>query len=363
VFTINQNRCSRSARMGVHDGPEYAPTHSPYEFDITLEQSITQLEPVTLQVGKGTLMVLTEEFAPNAVVYVDGNPVGAAPVQLELPSKTYEIYANANGKKTKVEQVQLNDGDSRQLFLLFSTTSPLLAQMGIELAYIPAGSFMMGSNNGHDDEKPVHRVTVPAFKMMKHEVTWAQYQPCIDAGVCGDNTRDGGDNGWGKGNRPVIEVNWDDTQDYIRWLNQKTGMNFRLPSEAEWEYAARAGSTTKYSWGNSPSGRHANGDEEDGWSSDGYNKKTAPVGSFQPNEFGLYDMHGNVWEWTQDCWNGPYSNALSNGAAWESEGCYKRVLRGGSWLNEPNWLRFDDRVKGLTASRYSYSGFRLVQGQ
>jgi formylglycine-generating enzyme required for sulfatase activity len=334
------------------------PSHRTYEFNVSLNQAITQLDPVNLEMGQGKLTVLTEPFTADAIVYVDGKAIGPAPVQIDLTTKPHEIYANANGKKTKVEQVQLKDGESQQLVLPFSTTSPLLAQMGIELADIPAGSFMMGSNNGNGNEKPVHRVTVPAFKMMKHEVTWLQYQPCIDAGVCGDNTSNGGDNGWGKGNRPVIEVSWNDAQDYIRWLNQKTGMNFRLPSEAEWEYAARAGSTTQYSWGNTIGSNRANCN--DCGSSWDY-LKTAPVGSFQSNEFGLYDMHGNVWEWTQDCSNGSYSGAPNNGAAWESGNCDKRVRRGGGWFVEPSALRSAYRVGSSALQRYSNVGFRLVQ--
>jgi formylglycine-generating enzyme required for sulfatase activity len=340
------------------------PSHRTYEFNVSLNQAITQLDPVMLEAGQANLMVLTEPFTANAVVYVDGQAKGTAPVQIDLTTKPHEIYANANGKKTKVEQVQLKDGESQQLVLPFSTTSPLLAQMGIELADIPAGSFMMGSNNGDDDEKPVHRVTVPAFKMMKHEVTWAQYQPCIDAGVC--STGSDGDEGWGKGNRPVINVSWDDAQDYIRWLNQKTSMNFRLPSEAEWEYAARAGTTTAFSTGDRISTSQANFDGNytyNGSSKGQYRQKTLPVGSFQPNDFGLYDMHGNVWEWTQDCWNGSYSGAPNNGAAWESGDCDKRVLRGGSWGLKPYWLRSASRYWNNTTNRGNDSGFRLVQGR
>lgn len=341
-------------------------SHRTYEFNVSLNQAITQLDPVTLEAGQAKLMVLTEPFTANAVVYVDGQAKGTAPVQIDLTTKVHEIYANANGKKTTVEQVQLKDGESQQLVLPFSTTLPLLAQMSIELADIPSGSFMMGSNNVYDDEKPVHRVTVPAFKMMKHEVTWAQYQPCLDAGVCSDNTSDGGDHGWGKGNRPVIEVSWDDTQDYIRWLNQKTGMNFRLPSEAEWEYAARAGTTTAFSTGDriSTSQANFNGNYTHNGSSKGqYRNKTIPVGSFQPNNFGLYDMHGNVWEWTQDCWNDSYSGAPSNGAAWESGNCDIRVLRGGSWSYKPSWLRSANRHGNEATYRNDVYGFRLVQGR
>ena len=233
-----------------------------------------------------------------------------------------------------------------------------IAKLVGKLVKIPGGSFSMGTNDGFSYEKPVHRVSVKSFYMQEHEVTWNQYQPCIDAGVCPDNSGDGGDNGWGKDNRPAIEVSWNDIQTYIKWLNKQTGQRFRLPSEAEWEYAARAGSTADYSWGNSIGSGRANckgcGSQWDG-------NKTAPVKSFSPNRFGLYDMHGNVWEWTQDCWNGSYSGAPNNGSAWTRGDCAKRVLRGGSWFTFPNYLRSTRRLTAAASSRIHNYGFRLVQ--
>jgi formylglycine-generating enzyme required for sulfatase activity len=280
---------------------------------------------------------------------------------IKLAPKEYTLQVSAPGYITKKEKINIKD---KALVKNVKLDQDVLTQLGIELAAIPAGSFMMGSNNGDDDEKPVHRVSVPAFKMMTHEVTWAQYQPCIDAGVC--STGSDGDEGWGKGNRPVINVSWNDAQDYIRWLNQQTGMNFRLPSEAEWEYAARANTTTAFSTGDRISTSQANFDgnyTHNGSSKGQYREKTLPVGSFQPNDFGLYDMHGNVWEWTQDCWNGSYSGAPNNGAAWESGNCGKRVLRGGSWYSLPINLRSASRFRHSASSRYDDNGFRLVQGQ
>ncbi|MFL0797283.1 MAG: SUMF1/EgtB/PvdO family nonheme iron enzyme [Cellvibrionaceae bacterium] len=235
----------------------------------------------------------------------------------------------------------------------------LLKRITPQMVSIPGGSFMMGSNE-YSDEKPVHRVQISPFKMGKYEITWAQYQPCIDEGACLNNDGDGGDKGWGKGNRPMINVSWNDiTQHYIPWLNRKTGKRFRLPTEAEWEYAARAGSTSKYSWGNSIDCSKA----RYGYYSDecGKQKSTDPVGSFAPNTFGLYDMHGNVWEWVQDCWNDNYSGAPSNGSAWESGDCAKRVLRGGSWFYFPHDLRSAFRNLGSAGNRDYSVGFRLVQ--
>ncbi len=154
----------------------------------------------------------------------------------------------------------------------------------------------------------------------------------------------------------MIRVNWDDATAYANWLSNKTGQRYRLPSESEWEYAARAGSTTKYSWGDSINCFQARygdgcGDEQ----------KTVVVGSFSANPFGLHDMHGNVWEWTQDCWNGSYSGAPTNDSAWTSGDCSHRVLRSGSWGFTPGSLRSVSRLKLDPFNRLNFVGFRLAQ--
>ena len=223
---------------------------------------------------------------------------------------------------------------------------------------IPSGSFNMGSNDGEEEEKPEHTVRISSFKLGKTEITWNQYQPCIDAGVCPNNKSAGGDENWGKGTRPVINVSWNDTQTYIRWLNQLTIKRYRLPTEAEWEYAARAGSSSKYSWGNSIGNNRANCN---GCGSQWDKKKTAPVASFSPNAWGLYDMHGNVQEWVQDCWNSSYSGAPSNGVAWRSGNCRNGVLRGGGWVTAPWHLRSAKRNIFAASIRYAVNGFRLAQ--
>ena len=186
-------------------------------------------------------------------------------------------------------------------------------------------------------------------------------------GGCGGYTP--GDEGWGRGNRPVINVSWDDIQLFIDWLNARNGGNFRLPTEAEWEYAARAGSSTKYHYGNSESqlcryGNHATS-AEDGYGnqscSDGVGKRTAAVGRYQPNSYGLYDLHGNVYEWAQDCWNDSYVGAPTDGSAWTSGDCGLRVIRGGSWSNTPRLLRSALRPRGARSHRSDSLGFRLAQ--
>ena len=225
-------------------------------------------------------------------------------------------------------------------------------------ARIPAGSFRMGDiqGGGDSDEKPVHRVRIKAFLLGKTEVTFAQWDACVAAGGC---SRKPSDEGWGRGSRPVINVSWKDiTEQFIPWLNKTTGKRYRLPTEAEWEYAARAGSETKYSWGNSIGRNKANCD---GCGSRWDDSKTAPVASFATNGFGLYDMHGNVWEWTQDCWNSSYRGAPSDGSAWLSGNCSRRVLRGGSWVINPSNLRSANRNGKTTVNRNFSYGFRLAR--
>jgi formylglycine-generating enzyme required for sulfatase activity len=182
----------------------------------------------------------------------------------------------------------------------------------------------MGSpeDQGYSDEHPQHRVDLSAFALGKFDVTFEEWDACVAAHGCSKNPSD---QGWGRGRRPVIWVSWDDAQEYLRWLSRKSGHTYRLPSVAEWEYAARAGTTTTYYWGDDFGTGHCAGC---GGPYD--NKQTAPVGSFPPNPWGLYDMAGDVWQWTQDRYHDDYAGAPINGRAWE-EGSSARVVRGGAW--------------------------------
>ena len=196
---------------------------------------------------------------------------------------------------------------------------------------------------------------VAAFALSKYEVTFEEY----DLFVAGTGGRRPSDNGWGRGHRPVIDVSWHDAADYAAWLSAETGKRYRLPSEAEWEYAARAGTTTAYAWGNERDGNRANCN---GCGSRWDSEQTAPVGSFRANAWGLHDMHGNVWEWVEDCWHDSYRGAPRNGSAWTSGGdCGRRVLRGGAWGNTPGYLRSAYRGGDAAGLRVAYSGFRVAR--
>ena len=226
---------------------------------------------------------------------------------------------------------------------------------GPEMVVIPAGRFRMGCVSGQDcgdDELPVHEVMIPqAFAVSKYEVTFEDYDRFTYPNRVDDE-------GWGRGRRPVINVSWDDAQEYVAWLSQQTGQTYRLLSEAEWEYVARAGSSSAYSWGNDIGTNRANCD---GCGSQWDYMQTAPVGSFPANVFGVHDMHGNVWEWVEDCWNGSYAGAPSDGSAWRSGNCEGRVLRGGSWYGFPRNLRSANRGRDSTGVRSSVSGFRVAR--
>lgn len=213
------------------------------------------------------------------------------------------------------------------------------------------------------DEGPQHQVTISrAFAAGKYEVTFDEWDACVRESGCGQNPSD---QGWGRGRRPVINISWDDAKQYVAWLSRKTGKSYRLLTEAEWEYVARAGTTTAFNTGASINPTQANYDTKVSYAgsptatSQG---RTVPVGSYSPNDFGLHDVHGNVWEWVEDCWNGSYAGAPGDGSAWASGNCALRVLRGGSWFNAPGIARSALRYVNVPALRVSYYfGLRVAR--
>ena len=226
-----------------------------------------------------------------------------------------------------------------------------------EMVVLPTGEFMMGApateKDRNDDEGPQRSVTIAKpFAVSKFEVTFADWDACVSVGGCPQV----GDSGFGRGTRPVIYVSWDEAQQYAAWFSKMTGRPYRLLTEAEWEYAARAGSTTAYFWGDEIGKGNANcggcGSQWDG-------RQTAPVGSFVPNAFGLYDMAGNVWQWVQDCYHDNYNGALTDGSAWTTGDCSRRAVRGGSWFNGPPNVRSAGRDGVAAGGRGDRLGFRL----
>jgi formylglycine-generating enzyme required for sulfatase activity len=227
------------------------------------------------------------------------------------------------------------------------------------MVVVPAGHFMMGSpesEKGYDEsEGPQHQVTIAQpFAVGKTEVTFAEWDACVAAGACTEAS----DSGWGHGDQPAINVSWSEATEYTRWLSRTTGKKYRLLTEAEWEYAARAGTTTAYSWGDEIGKGNANCN---GCGSRWDNEQTAPVGSFKPNAFGLYDMHGNVFEWVEDAWHGRYEGAPADESEW-LEGDYQTsVVRGGSWFSDPLDLRSAYRNRTTVPGSSNFIGFRLAR--
>ena len=260
-----------------------------------------------------------------------------------------------------------------------------------EMVVVPSGRFQMGSPSSEkgrlDDEGPVHEVTIARpFAVGVNEVTRGEFARFAEA-----TGRSTGNNCWSyesgewkarsgrhwrdpgfsqTDEHPVVCVRWNDAQAYVRWLSGETGEAYRLPSEAEWEYVARAGTRTAWYWGESESGqcRYANGADEASGDlgggkarcNDGH-ARTSPVGSYEANGYGLHDVLGNVWESVQDCWNGSYAGAPRDGSAWMSGECGRRVLRGGSWYVDPRNLRSADRGRYWSGNRVNLIGFRVAR--
>ncbi|MCU0756054.1 MAG: formylglycine-generating enzyme family protein [Xanthomonadales bacterium] len=233
--------------------------------------------------------------------------------------------------------------------------------MGPEMVLLPGGRFLMGSPKievGDADEGPVRVVELQFFAIGVTELTFADWDLCVDRGSCGGYRPD--DFNFGRGNRPVINVSWEDAQRYVEWLQVETGAAYRLPSESEWEYAARAGSQKPYWWGDQLGWKRANcGVCGNLWDL----SQTAPVKSFSANGFGLHDTSGNVWEWVQDCYAQSYAGAPMDGRAVEKTGCTTRVLRGGSWTDSPVWLRSANREMAASTEKGFTGGFRAALGQ
>lgn len=233
-----------------------------------------------------------------------------------------------------------------------------------EMVVIPSGRFIMGSPSSEpqrlSDEGPQREVSVSTFALGKYAVTFDEWEACVAHGGCSHQPSDRNQGG----KHPVVNVSWEDAQQYVRWLSNRTGKDYRLASEAEWEFAARAGTTTRFNTGDCITTDEANFDgahPAEECPRGRYRGRTMPAGSFQSNAFGLFDMHGNVWEWTEDCWNGDYIGAPGDGNAWISGNCDRAVARGGSWHYPGNGLRSASRGNWARADRFNVIGFRVAR--
>ena len=326
-----------------------------------------EITPLVLPEATGGNPPLTYRLTPD----VPG-------LRFDAGTRTLSGTPTTAGRYSMTYTVTDEDGDPDTLAFAIVVTAGSSDILIPETVVVPGGTFRMGALNDWSDnpnnpwwrncvkqererdadqcqEFPRHTVTVPSFAMGVCEVTNAQWNACVAEGGCGCCSKEGEDP-----NHPAGGIYWDDAQEYVAWLSKITGDRYRLPSEAEWEYAARAGTTTRYHTGNTISTDQANFRDSGG--------KT-PVGSFAPNAFGLYDMHGNVSERVQDCWNPNYVGAPSDGSAWESGDCISyRVARGGSWLDSyggdlqgKNRLRSAAREKSSALGTTSDQGLRVAR--
>ncbi len=308
-----------------------------------------------IKMGSLTLDVTPSEAR---VRIMNIGPKYHAGIELAL-NENYDVLVSHPGYQSWRQTIRLSNANQRVQAMLKKSPKPQVAKkqwFEPEMVLIPAGSFRMGDlvGKGVTDEKPVHAVNLKSFLMGKYEVTFDEYDAYVKA--TGADRPD--DYSWGRRTRPVINVSWDDAKGYIKWLNKQTGKRYRLPSESEWEYAARAGTTTRYSWGDKIEKNRANCN---GCGSQWDNKKTALVGRFSKNEFGLYDVHGNVREWVEDRWHDSYDGAPNDGSAWLTGGSSGRVLRGGAWSSIPARVRSALRNRDFSVNRDYFIGFRLAQ--
>ncbi len=319
---------------------------------------------VRLQLSAGQLHVETRPT--DALLHLNDEPFQSGDW---VPFGEYRLRVTAYGfYRPAVRNVQVRGANERLSIRLLENLQagenfrdcaecPLLI-------LIPTGQFQMGSPAGEpgrtEAEDPPHRVRI-AYKIAagKFEVSFAEWMACVADNGCGGYIPN--DRGWGTGQQPVINVSWNDTQEYIRWLSRKTGQLYRLPSEAEWEYITRAGTNTAYHGGASISTGQANFNGRVD-ASGAWRERTIAVGSLPANAFGLHDLHGNAMEWTQDCWRFNYEGAPGDGRAWDRGGeCSFRVMRGGSWNDGPTKLRSAARARNDPVSRDHSFGFRVVR--
>jgi formylglycine-generating enzyme required for sulfatase activity len=311
------------------------------------------------------LRITCEGDDVGAEVLINGKFRGECPIDLAVPAGRLKLVVrkdvDASHERAFEQEIRMGEDSAKKVEAVLTTRlnaaaqkredAKMFAEIAEGMVVIPAGSFEMGSSNGDADEQPMHRVTIArAFALGKTEVTQGQWRAVMGSNPssfsnCGDNC-------------PVENVSWDDAQAFIQKLNARTGKHYRLPSEAEWEYACRAGGQQEYCGGDNLDsvawyGAYANPVGNSA-------KTTNPVATRQANAFGLYDMSGNVWEWVADSYHDSYNGAPSDGGEWQGGGA-KRVLRGGSWYFDPQYARAANRDRDEPAIRIISCGFRLAR--
>lgn len=304
----------------------------------------TRTVPMRLNVTPSNARVVLPDL-PASVTYFNG---------IELAAQEHRVRFIAPGYETLTTTIDLRDGSDWNVRL---TRLDPLASFSGQFVSIPSGSFLMGGDR-YNDEAPIHRVYLDSFQLQANEVKWGDYKLCVNDGVC---SAPSGSTSFAD-NEPVRGVSWNDAQNFIRWINSKTSGGYRLPSEAEWEYAARAGTEDRYPTGaklycsEARFGRAENGDCYDG------TEGPVAVRSYSPNSFGLYDMSGNVIEWLEDCFYNDYNGAPEDGSAWiRDSACTVRAMRGGGWASSMESSALPYRNSDNVDSTFTDVGFRLAK--
>ena len=315
----------------------------------TSYEKVTITEGVTAQINATLQNGMQVEITSNPTVadlFIDDKPAGKTPYNGNLTYGSHKLRVESNGKKAEKQVQVLQGGAVNFSIAITSDYTETVSGLNIEMVFVEGGTFQMGSNDGESDEKPVHPVTLSDFLIGKYEITQKQWRDVKGNDPSNFKNCD---------NCPVEKVSWDDVKDFIIKLNKKTGKIYRMPTEAEWEYAAKGGNkSNEYTYSGSNTIGYV------AWYSDNSGSKTHPVGQKQPNEIGLFDMTGNVWEWCSD-WYGEdyYQSSPSSNPKGALSGSF-RVYRGGVWSTGAQNCRTSYRSRNYPDSRYNYLGFRLV---
>jgi formylglycine-generating enzyme required for sulfatase activity/lysophospholipase L1-like esterase len=328
---------------------------------VALVAFIATLVVERYQAWLGTPSGQRKDNVPDAVVAAP--PKVPAPVPAKKPSQTATVTPAPSPSRCESTEAPVDN----EMRCLKPKDSFKDCPDCPEMVVVPAGSFTVGSPHREpersNDEAQVRVSIAEPFAVGKYALTFDEWDACLADGGC--NGYKPNDQGWGRGKQPVINVNWDDAKAYTVWLSRKTGKTYRLLSEAEREYATRAGTTTPFWWGSSINPKQANYDGNytyDGsGSKSGYRRRTVSVDSFEPNPWGLYNVHGNVWEWAEDCWNESNSGNPGDGSARTTGDCARRVVHGGSWFDDPKHLRSAGRTGRTSGFQGVNQGFRLAR--
>ena len=279
--------------------------------------------------------------APAHAAANQANTPSSSPTPTPSPAPSASARTPATQPPTATEHVGANESKDCAACPIVVTVQP--------------GAFTMGNNTGDPSERPAHRVTIgQGFAIGKFPVTVEQWNACADAGACPKLSADTN----AIKTNPARDLSWEEAQVYIKWLSKTTGKTYRLPTEAEWEYADRGGTTTRYWWGDQMKKGMTNcKDCGDPWRADG----PSDANAFPPNPLGLYDMNGGVWEWVADCWQTTYKGAPADGRIWDDPACVARVIRGGSWREGGDYMTSTTRFKYSPSVRQSQNGFRVAR--